>query len=427
MDVSLIKRVIADQRADLKKKFESERIIKREFIDEIGRVFKQHGLLVLSGIRRSGKSVASVLLSGHDYGYVNFDDPSLAGLKSGDLIYVKEAMVGVWGDPPTLILDEVQNVSGWELFVSRLRETKRTIITGSNASLLSGELGTRLTGRYIKFSVMPFSFREFLEYRRADIGGPVYTTSNIAEIKGQLEVYLKQGGFPEANIYGQRIVAQIYEDIITKDIEKRYGIRYRSTFREFARYVLSNSAGRISYNSLKNAFDIKSVHTAKNYLAYLQNAYLVMTINRYSRKLKEQGRSAKKVYCADNGILNALGFRVVDDKPRLLENLVAIELLRRSSYWRPGLEVYYWQDALQREVDFVLKNGERAEELMQVTYELNASNMSRELTPLLKASDELRCNKLTVLTWEDERVVRKRGKRISIIPIWRWLLNQGGV
>lgn len=422
MEADIIRRVVADQREEIGTKLEHEKIIEREFMDDVEELSKTPGLVVLSGVRRCGKSITSLLLSRADYGYINFDDPSLEGIGAGDLINVREAIYSVYGNPSTIILDEVQNVSGWELFASRLRETKRVIVTGSNESLLSPELGTRLTGRYVKFEVMPFSFREFLEYRgvKASSTG---TTEQIALIKKGLDTYMVAGGFPEAYKFGERYLLQIYEDIVTRDIERRHNIRYRSTFRALSKYVLSNSANRISYNGLKKSFEINSTHTIKNYIEYMKDAYLIFVVNSYSAKLKEQERSPKKVYCIDNGFLNVLGFRIVENKSKLMENLVALELFRRKFYAEPTLEIYHWQDQLQREVDFVAKKGERTTGLIQVTYDLNEDNEHREIRALLSASKNTRCKNMTIITWDIERKIVRKGKVINCIPLWKWLLK----
>ncbi len=421
MEVGIIERVVADQKDEIGTKLKNENIIEREFMREISTYSRQAGLTVLSGVRRCGKSVTSLLLSKSSYGYVNFDDPSLDGLKAGDLIYVKEAIASVYGDPETIILDEVQNVKGWELFASRLRETKQVIVTGSNAGLLSNELGTRLTGRYVKFEVMPFSFREFLEYRsmKADIR----TTAGIASVKKEFGIYMRLGGFPESYKFGVRYLSQIYEDILTKDIEKRYNIRYKATFRDFARYVISNSTNRISYNNIRKNFDISSTHTVKNYIRYMKDAYLIFIVNSYSARLKEQERSQKKIYCVDNGILDALGFKIIDNKSKLMENLVALALFREKFYYEPTLEIYYWHDQLQREVDFVTKKGERVAELIQVTYDLNEGNEKRETRSLLGASKAIRCKNLTIITWDIEKTLTRGRKKIKCIPIWKWILE----
>ena len=422
MESDRLRRAIADQREELSEKFKRENIVQREFLPEIKDALSVPGLLVLTGVRRCGKSFASVLSSGEDYGYVNFDDPSLEGIRAKDLPDVMEAMYMVYGKPGTIILDEVQNVSGWELLATRLRETKRTIVTGSNASLLSEEFGTRLTGRYVRFEAMPFSFREFLAYN--NVNAKPMTTEAIAEIKKRLEDYVRRGGFPESYKYGERMLLQIYEDIVTKDIERRYNIRNRTRFREFARDVLSNSANRISYNSLADAFRLGSVNTAKKYLSYIENAYLVIVIRKFSNRLRHQFRAPKKVYCIDNGLLSALGFRIMDNTPKIMENIVCIELMRRKSYLEPTTEVYYWQDQFQREVDFIVRKGDRTLELIQVTNDFNKINENREVRSLLAASRELRCGNLTVITWNTERTIKKSGKVIRLVPLWKWLLKE---
>ena len=422
MDTELIKRVIGDQRKEIEGKLSKEHIVKRAFIKEIESAFKGSGLLVLTGARRGGKSITAALLGKNNFSYVNFDDPSLEGIKGGDLINVREAIAEMYGEPHTMIFDEVQNAAGWELLATRLRENHRVIVTGSNAQIFSEELASRLTGRYIKFTVMPFSFAEYCSY----IGSnpDINTTEGTVLAKRRLNEYIKIGGFPEAYRQGYRIISQIYEDIITKDIEKRYNIKYKATFREIARYIISNSSSRISLNALKGAFSIKSVHTVKNYLAFLENAHLVFIVNRFSGKLKQHAVLSKKVYCIDNGIFYALGFRIIDNKAKLMENLVAIELFRRKFYMQPNSEVYYWQDTSQREVDFVLKNGDQIKQLLQVSYDLSAQETRRrETTALLRASKSLRCNNLVIITWDYEGEIKESGKSIKCIPLWKWLLK----
>ena len=422
METELIKRVIRDQEEEILSKFSTERIIEREYSAEIRKHTTKANAIVITGVRRSGKSTEALLLvKGKRYVHLNFDDPSLEGMKATDLVKVTEAIAELKGDVEYIILDEVQNVKGWELYVSRLRETKKVIVTGSNSELMSEELASRLTGRYTSFTAFPFSFREFLDYNgfRPDI----YLTEDIAKTKTYLNKYLLGGGFPEALALGERFLAQIYSDIITKDIERRYSIRHRSTFREFSKYVVSNVSKEMSYNKMKNIFGIKSVHTVKNYLGFMEKAYLAFKIDKYSNKLKQQVLSSKKVYCIDTGLANALGFRIEEERGRLLENVIAIELLRRKSYWNIHSEVYFWQDYRHREVDFVVTEGNSIKQLIQVSYRTDDSDTKeREIRSLLAASKELRCDDLLVITYDFEGTEERDGKRIIFMPAWKWLL-----
>lgn len=421
MDAEKAKRVIRDQEAEIEAKLKSEKIVEREFLTNIGEALPSPNALVLKGVRRCGKSIASILFARRGtFGYVNFDDPSFAGIQTADLATIIEAIYSLKGDVETVVLDEPQNVSGWELLVSRLRETKKVIVTGSNASLLSREFSTRLTGRYVGLTVFPFSFREYLQAE--GIRPDLYLTKNVAETKNALQKYMEEGGFPEARKFGTRFLVQVYEDIITKDVERRYGIRYRETFREFASYVVSNSAKELTFNKLKNVFGLKSVHTAKNYVSYLEDAYLIFSLERYHPKLKARMMAPRKSYCVDVGIVRSVGGE--DSKGRALENVVAVELERRRSYWLPGTELNYWKNHQQDEVDFVVRKGRSTLSLIQVSYDpTDEATLKREMRGLLKASKELSCRDLAVITHDYEGSERVEGRVVKFIPIWKWLLT----
>ena len=183
----------------------------------------------------------------------------------------------------------------------------------------------------------------------------------------------------------------------------------------------------MSYNKLKNIFGIKSVHTVKNYLGFLEKAYIAFKVDKYSNKLKQQVLTGKKVYCIDTGLANALGFRIDEEKGRLLENVIAIELLRRKSYWNIHTEIYFWQDYKQHEVDFVVKEGGSIKQLIQVSYRIEDSDTKeREIRSLLAASKELRCNDLLIITYDFEGEEEKDGKKIIFMPAWKWLLLASG-
>ena len=422
MDVETIKRVIRDQEEETKFKLSNERIINREYLTEIKRHMKYPNAVVISGVRRSGKSTSAILLADNkSYGRLNFDDPSLDGIEARDLVNVTEAIYQLYGDVDCIILDEIQNVKGWELYVSRLREIKRLIITGSNSELMSEELASRLTGRYIKFVAFPFSFHEFLDYY--DIKTDIYSTEGIAKVKGLFEQYVALGGFPEALKSKERYLIQVYDDIITKDIARRFNIKHRETFRELAKYLVSNVSRITNYSKLRDTFGIKSVNTVKDYISFMEMAFLIFKVDKYSSKFRHQISSGKKVYCIDTGMSNSIGFRVSEDRGRFLENVVAIELLRRKNYWDPLLEIYYWQDYKQNEVDFVLKRKNSISELIQVAYRVDTyDTKEREVKALLNAAKELKCENLLILTndYEGHETIEK--KEIKFMPVWKWLL-----
>lgn len=427
INVEEIKRIIVDQREETEDIFKKERIIEREIHrEELLRFLAYPNILVISGIRRSGKSIASwMLLEGRKCGYINFDDERLAGFEGKDFNKVLSASYELYGkDVEFFIFDEIQNISGWELFMNRLRRTKKVILTGSNANLLSGELSTYLTGRYIDFILYPFSFREFLKiksvvFKKEDF----YSTKSIAQIKNSLHDYLSLGGFPEIHKFGKVIINKIYSDIINKDILFRYKIKHKAAFKELAKYLVSDFTKEVVFNKLKNEFSIKNVHTVKNYIDYLGATYLIFLVEKFSFKVKQQMISPKKVYCIDTGIINSVAFQFSGNEGRLIENIVAVELYRRRAYLNRSLEIYYWKNYREREVDFVLKEGRRVKKLLQVCYDLRDFQVKeRELKSLIEASKELRCNDLSVITWDEEKEEEYKGKIITFIPLWKWLL-----
>jgi predicted AAA+ superfamily ATPase len=432
-----LKKVIISQREEIEEKSKNEKIIPRE-VDflKLKKYLSLPNILLILGVRRCGKSVLSwqILKDLKSLPYINFDDERLFDFTSKDFDLLLQAFYELYGDFDYVVLDEPHNIQGWELFVNRLRRTKKVIITGSNSNLLSGELATHLTGRYIDFTLFPFSFREFLRfYDFSPSLEDAYSTKKEAQVKKLLDDYLSTGGFPERLIFGREILVRIYSDIIEKDILTRYKIKKKKTFRELTRYLISNFSSEISFNKLKNIFGIKDVHTLKNWISFLESAYLIFILERFSFKLKEQFIAPKKVYCIDTGLADVMGFKLMEDKGKLMENLVAVELLRRKSYWYNSWEIYYWKDHQQNEVDFVIKEGKDVIQLIQVCYDLEMhKTKEREIKSLLKASKELRCDNLTIINWDyhgEEEVQNQleRGKKskkfIKFIPLWRWLIE----
>ena len=416
------KSLIKEQREELENIEKKERIIERIGLEKARKSLRHPNILAILGIRRCGKSIFSYLLAkNNNFGYINFDDERLVELKSEDLNKVLESFYELYGDVDYIILDEIQNVENWELFVNRLRRTKRVVLTGSNSKLLSGELSTHLTGRYLDIILFPFSFKEFLKlngFRE----NKAYTTKEKAEIMKLLKGYLEIGGFPEAHKFGKEMISKIYEGIITKDILLRHNIAKKDEVKKLAKYLITNSSDEITYSRLGRMLDVKHVSTISNWISYLETAFLIFKLDKFDFKLKQQFIAPKKVYCIDSGLMNSIGFKFSENKGKVIENEVALELQRRKG---DSFEVYYWKDLQQNEVDFVLKRGKSVVQLIQVTYASSKEEIKeREINALLKSSKKLRCNALLVITWDYESEGKIKGKNIKFVPLWRWLLEQ---
>jgi len=422
-----VKSIIKEQREELKSIERRERIIERELLPNAEKFLKYPNVLAILGVRRCGKSIFSYLIAkGKFFGYINFDDERLTGIKAEDLNKILEAFYELYGDIEYVILDEIQNVKKWELFVNRLRRTKKVIITGSNSKLLAGELSTYLTGRYIDITLHPFSFREFLDISRVK-KQKIYTTKEKAQIFKLLDEYLRLGGFPEADKFGKAIIIRIYNDIITKDVLLRYKVKKIEKIKELAKYLITNFCQETSYAKLANFLGVRRISTLSNWISYLEQSFLIFKLERFSFKLKQQIIAPKKFYCVDNGIINTIAFRFSENIGYFMENTVAVELQRKKAL-NPLTEIYYWKDHQQNEVDFVIKYGKKVNQLIQVTYTQDKNEIKeREIKSLFKASQELRCNNLLIITWDYEAEENYKGKKIKFIPLWKWLLEGNGL
>ncbi|MFH0837347.1 MAG: ATP-binding protein [Candidatus Aenigmatarchaeota archaeon] len=424
MNTAELKSIIQEQEKERNTTLKNENIIERDVnTKKLERFLKYPNALAILGIRRCGKSILShMIMRGKKYGYINFDDEALYGIDTKDLNIVLKAFYDLYGDLDYLVFDEIQNVIGWELFINRLRRTKRIIITGSNSQLLSGELATHLTGRHIDFLLFPFSFKEICRYKNIEIEkNEIYTTKTAARMEKLLIEYIKCGGLPESYKYGKSIVKSIFSDIVIKDIAQRHNLK-TSVIESLAKYLITNSSNEISFNKLKNIFSIKKIETIKNYVKYFENAYLIFILERFSFKLKSQLIAPKKIYCMDTGIINSISFRFSDNVGKMYENAVCIELVRKRN--KNNNEIFYWKDYQQNEVDFLIKKGTKIEQLIQVCYDIsNADTKKRETNSLLKASKELKCKNMLIITEDYENEERVGGKKIKFIPLWKWLLS----
>jgi len=413
----MIRDILLLQKRELEKKL-NEKYIERDIIKK----FNNNLINIIIGPRRAGKSFFAVhmLHKLGKFGYVNFDDEKLVEIK--DYNEIISMVNSIYNNPKYILFDEIQNLEKWELFVNRLhRQGYNLIITGSNSNLLSKELSTHLTGRHLLIDIFPFSFKEFLKLENKEL--------IKSEIKEKLFHYVNYGGYPEPivkRIDSREYLSTLFNSVLYKDIIKRFKIRSPQAIEDLAIYLISNITNDFSYNTLSKVTKCKSVHTIEKYISYLQEAFVFFKLERFSFKIKERISSNKKIYCVDNGFINAKAFKFSQDTGKLYENLVAITLKKLEIN---GIaNIYYWKNVQQEEVDFVIKEGLKIKELIQVCYDVSdVKTKEREVRALIKASKELKCNNLIVITedYENEENTEWFGtkRKIKFIPLWKWLLS----
>ena len=411
----MLKDIVISQKREMEERMR-QRYVERRLSVRLG---DNDLIRVVLGPRRAGKSFLAIHLIGDEpaRGYVNFDDERLAGLQDYDGLIA--AIDAVYDRPKHLLLDEIQNLEQWELFVNRLqRQGYRLYLTGSNAHLLSGELATHLTGRHIPIVLFPFSFAEYLS--------SIETTPTQRERAEMLRTYVEQGGMPEPlfqDIDRVSYLRTLWDSIIYKDIVKRHRIRSVAGIEDLAGYLLANVSCEYSLNRLTEVTQVRSVHTVQKYLGHLCEAFLFFSLQRYSVKFRHQARAKPKIYCIDNGFVTARGFQFTDRIGALFENVAAIALRRRELEGQ--CEVFFWRGERGEEVDFVVKEGHRIVQLLQVCWDMRSpGTRDREIRSLLQASKALACDNLTVLTatTEAEEQVEWYGVRrtVRLLPMWKW-------
>ena len=353
--------------------------------------------------------------------YVNFERRLLYPLTPEYFNDLVEIIYGenLLDDKLYLFLDEVQRVEGWERFVRSMYDEfgdkVKIFVSGSTSKLTKSSLSKLLTGRHLTTHVFPLSFKEFLRFKGFEVP-EVLTEGDIAKIKKLLDEYIEYGGFPEV-VLGENkeeYIETLFLDIIMRDVSPM--VKNPAVLEDLA-YLLTSLAGKnVSFSKLSRILASRgikiSVPTLEKYFYFMKDAFLFFDTMLYSFKIKDQLQYPRKVYCVDTGFVNYFGFKFSEDRGRLMENVVALELLRR----REG-KIYYWKDHQQREVDFVVVKGTKVNELIQVTYSVNDIK-KREIESLKKASEELKCKKMKVITWDYE----EEGE-IRYTPLWKWLLS----
>ena len=377
---------------------------------------------IITGVRRSGKStLAHRALQGTLYAYINFDDERLMELSPDDLDKLLEALYAVYGEFNRLVLDEIQNVDGWHLFVNRLlRNEIKIVVTGSNSKLLSREMATHLTGRFALVELLPFSFREFLFSKKVE-SMEMVTAKSKGLLFGYFEQYLDNGGFPEIATGEPKrtYITTLFEAIVSHDIIYRYKIRHVRSFRDMAIWLTGNYGTEISYNRLKNIFGLGSDNTAKNYVSYLEEAWLIICLPKFSFKKQETLRY-RKVYLIDTGFASITGAVSMTNQGRLLENIVFLELFRRRLAL--NYELFYFKKVI--EVDFVIYGNRQVQELIQVSLTLaDPKTRKREIRALMVAAKELNPLKMSIITLNEKQELLEDDKIIQVIPVTEWLLG----
>ena len=410
---------------------------RQHYVNQCMNLLKTNVIVAIIGVRRAGKSylmrqVIKELISRgierRNLLLINFEDVRFPEFSTRLLDELYELYLEVLkpSSKPYIFLDEIHNIPNWERWVRTIHELNkaRIIISGSSSKLLGGELSTLLTGRHLDVNMYPLSFQEYLSFKNIDIKNELDLVSKKIDIKRSFNEYSEYGGFPEVVLAEEKkqLLLTYFDDIITKDIERRYEVRRGDKLRVLAKFYLTNISKPITFNSISKTMDI-SKNTVEIFSRYLEDAFLVFLIKKFSYSFKEQEKSPRKIYSIDQGLSNTIGFRFTENRGRLMENIVAIEFMRKKSF-NHSLEIYYWKDYQQREVDFVVKEGLEVKQLIQVTYASGKDEIEgREIKSLIKASEQLGCKDLKIITWDYEDKIMINDREIKCIPLWKWLLD----
>ena len=396
-----LKSIISSQRAFLES---LEKGILREKEMQIEDSFA----LIITGIRRCGKSTLlhQLLQKQTKAYYLNLEDPRLEGFELSDFNKVETVMQELYGKGGVYFFDEIQNIAKWEKFIRYLIDKKeKIVITGSNASLLSRELGTKLTGRHLQIELFPFSFTEFLTLKKSNPSLQSF------------QQYFSYGGFPEfLKKENPAILHELLSDVVMKDIAVRFGIKNVTILNKIAIYLISNVGKEFSYNSIKKMLDIKSVQSVIDYVSFFENAYLIFTVPRFSYSYKQQQINPKKVYSIDNGFSSYNSASFSKDHGKMLENIVFLGLRRKFK------NIFYFQEV--HECDFVIQEREKITHAIQVCFDFTEETQKREIQGLTEALEKFHLKEGIILTYKQEDKIIIDGKKILVKPVWKWLLEQ---
>ncbi len=394
-------------------------------------------VIPIIGPRRAGKSfylydliINKFKIKDEDFIYLNFEDPELIGASLNDMIDAVSVHEEFHGRIPEYIfLDEVQNIDNWEKAVRGLYETKNhyLFISGSSSKLLSKEIATSMRGRTLTYSILPLSFREFLAFNNFKIK-PFLSTSDENQIKNNLRKYMEFGGFPDI-VFDDQIADRFFKEyldlVLFRDIIERYNIKNIFVIKFLIRSMLASFSKQSSVNNTFSTLKSQGIKVSKktlyNYTNYLEDSFFAFFLKKFSYSIKNTETSLPKVFINDTGLITSLISGFSNNFGRLMENIVFLEL-KRAQNEDPGLEIYYYKNGV--EVDFILREKMEIKQLVQVCYNLeDPDTKEREIKALLKASMELKCSDLLVITWDREVEEHTGNKKVVYLPLWKWLLK----
>ena len=411
-----MKTIILNQRKERDELMSRPYLVRRNNQD-VDILLNSHLIKLITGPRRVGKSTQALLmLRDKNFAYLNFDNYSLLDAWDADL--VMRMLDDVYPGYEYILLDEVQNLDAWDLWVSELyRKGKNLVITGSNARMLSSEMATVLTGKYLQVEMLPFSLEEFFDWNKIDLHSVKPEQRTDSQIL--MDDYLRNGGYPEVVASRQltrSYLDTLFDSIIWKDVAKRHNVRNVTDLNNLAMYLVSNFCNPVSANELTTELGFSSVNTTKKYMDYLHEPYIFYYLSRYNNKLKLMKKAPRKVYVVDNGFVASKAFSLSDNLGRLLENQVFIELIRRG--YDVEKTMFYYRSRNDKEVDFVLRKGTSIERLVQVCYDMSSPKTEkREVDSIIECAGELKCSNLVIVTNNDKRTIEKNGYRIEVVPI----------
>jgi len=362
-------------------------------------------VLIITGIRRCGKSTLMQQLINQlnrSVAFFNFEDPRIFGFETTDFVKLDEV---IGENTLYYFFDEIQNVNNWEIYVRNLHDKQKVIcITGSNASLLSRELGTKLTGRNIQIELLPFSFKEYLSFKKIEAEAATF------------EQYLFEGGFPDyLKTANKEVLQQLFKDIVYRDIIVRHSVRNDKVLMSIALYLISNVGKEFSFTNIKNSFGVGSVNTVIDYISWFEDSYLLFTVPKFSWSLKSVAINPKKVYVIDTGFGDANSLSFSNDIGRLFENAVYLQLRRTYK------ELYYFRE--KGECDFVVKEKNKVTYAIQVCTEVSQETLPRELNGLVEALTFFDLEEGIIITVNQEDEIVQAEKKIHVIPAWKWFMN----